>query len=158
VGRNSLLLLNIPPNNQGLIEAADIQAIDSFRTILNQTFAVNLLQGSIPSQLIDNNLSSFAALTENRPLEFELKSMVTFDRLLLQENILNGQSIKSGLLEGWDGTDWKTIASFSTVGYKRLLRFLPVTYKKLRITITDTKNNGQVELAEIGLFKSAEGE
>src|SRR5215471_12503982 len=53
VGRNSLLLLNIPPNKDGLFEERDILAIDSFRSILNETFAQNLAIGKIKKELTD---------------------------------------------------------------------------------------------------------
>ena len=108
------------------MEAADIRAIDSFRTILNQTFALNYVKGAVSSKLTDNNLASYISLKENKAVEFEFKKPATFDRILLQENIHNGQSIKSGLLEYWDGSNWQKLSSFSTIGYKRLLRFPPV--------------------------------
>ncbi|WP_082886444.1 alpha-L-fucosidase [Flavisolibacter tropicus] len=158
VGRNSLLLLNIPPNKDGLLETADMKAIDSFRTILNKTFAQNLLKGAVSSKLVDNDLASFVSLKENEALEFSLKKSISFDRLLLQENIHNGQSIKSGLLEYWDGNTWQVITSFSTVGYKRLLRFPIVNSNKLRLTITSATYKDQIQLAEIGVFKSFAGE
>jgi alpha-L-fucosidase len=158
VGRNSLLLLNIPPNNQGLLEERDIRAIDSFRIILNQTFASNLLKGTVSSKLTDNNLSSYVVLAINKPVEFSLKKERTFDRIMLQENITNGQSIKSGLLEYWDGKSWQVITSFSTIGYKRLLRCKPLHCKKIRLTIKEAKYRDGVQLAELGLFKASAAE
>jgi alpha-L-fucosidase len=158
VGRNSLLLLNIPPNNQGLIEASDIKAIDSFRAILDQTFAVNYLNGAVSSKLTDNDLASYISLKENEAVEFIFKKPTTFDRILLQENIHNGQSIKSGFLEYWDGSEWQKLSSFSTIGYKRLLRFSPVSSKKIRLTITGAKYKKQLELSEVGVFKASSGE
>jgi alpha-L-fucosidase len=158
VGRNSLLLLNIPPNKDGLFEEADIQAIDSFRTILNETFAKDLVKGRTRKVLSDRNLNTFIPIKENVPLVIDLGKEQAFDRLLLQENINNGQSIKSGLLEYWDGENWQKISSFSTIGYKRLLRFQPVSCKKIRFTITGAKNKDQIELAEIGIFKASDKE
>ena len=155
VGRNSLLLLNIPPNKQGLLEETDVKTIDSFRAILNQTFAVNYLKGNVSAKLTDNNLSTYVSLAINKPVVFSLKKETTFDRILLQENINHGQSIKAGLLEFWNGSRWKVIASFSTVGYKRLLRFKNVSCRKLRLTITDAKYKDQIELAGIGIFKAS---
>ncbi|UKJ09318.1 alpha-L-fucosidase [Solitalea lacus] len=158
VGRNSLLLLNIPPNNQGLFEESDIKAISDFRTILNETFAANYLKGSVSAKLTDNKLTSYAIFKKNVPVEFSLKKQMTFDRIMLQENIHNGQSIKSGFFEYWDGKEWQLISSFSTIGYKRLLRFPQVTASKIRLTITDAKVENQLELAEVGLYKASSGE
>lgn len=158
VGRNSLLLLNIPPNNQGLLEQSDIKAMDSFHTILKETFARNLLAGRVSKKLTDNDLASFLPLTENEGLEIDLKKQVRFDRLLLQENIYNGQSIKGGIVEYWDGNKWQALASFSTIGYKRLLRFPVVNCQKLRLTITGAKYKTPVQLSEIGIYKASSGE
>jgi alpha-L-fucosidase len=46
VGRNSLLLLNVPPTPEGLIHDADIQALNHFRLELNRLFARNLARGA----------------------------------------------------------------------------------------------------------------
>jgi alpha-L-fucosidase len=155
VGRNSLLLLNIPPNKDGLFEQADINAIDSFRAILNKTFAHNLAKGKIKKTLTDKSLRTFISIKESEPLIIDLGKTQTFDRALVQEDIENGQSIKQGSLEYWDGKNWQLIQSFSTVGYKRLLRFTTVQASKLRLTILQTKNNNEAQLAEFGIFKAS---
>ena len=153
VGRNSLLLLNIPPNNEGLFEANDIKAIKEFRSILNETFAKNLASIKAEKRLTDNKLSTFVPLKTNVPLVVSFGKKVSFDRVMLQENIANGQKIKSGLVEYWDGNAWEKLSSFTTVGYKRLIRSKQVETAKVRITITETK--GPVQLAEIGFFKAS---
>ena len=103
VGRNSLLLLNIPPNNEGLFEATDIKAIKEFRSILNETFAKNLASIKADKRLTDKKLSTFVPVKTNVPLVVSFGKKVSFDRVMLQENIAYGQKIKSGLIEYWDG-------------------------------------------------------
>ncbi len=152
-GRNSLLLLNIPPNNEGLFEATDIKAIKEFRSILNETFAKNLASIKADKRLTDKKLSTFVPVKTNVPLVVSFGKKVSFDRVMLQENIANGQKIKSGLVEYWDGNAWEKLSSFTTVGYKRLIRSKQVETAKVRITITETK--GPVQLAEIGFFKAS---
>ena len=153
VGRNSLLLLNIPPNNEGLFEATDIKAIKEFRSILNETFAKNLALMKAEKRLTDNKLSTFVPLKTNVPLVVSFGKKVSFDRVMLQENIASGQKIKSGLVEYWDGNAWEKLSDFTTVGYKHLIRSKQVETAKVRITITETK--GPVQLAEIGFFKAS---
>ena len=155
-GRNSLLLLNIPPNNEGLFEANDIKAIKEFRSILNETFAKNLASIKADKRLTDKKLSTFVPVKTNVPLVVSFGKKVSFDRVMLQENIANGQKIKSGLVEYWDGNAWEKLSDFTTVGYKRLIRSKQVETAKVRITITETK--GPVQLAEIGFFKASERE
>ena len=153
VGRNSLLLLNIPPNNEGLFEASDIKAIKEFRSILNETFAKNLASIKADKRLTDKKLNTFVPLKTNVPLVVSFGKKVSIDRVMLQENIANGQKIKSGLVEYWDGNAWEKLSSFTTVGYKRLIRSKQVETAKVRMTITATK--GPVQLAEIGFFKAS---
>jgi alpha-L-fucosidase len=157
VGRNSLLLLNIPPNNDGLLDSTDIQAIKGFHTILTESFAKNLFYKHVAKTLTDHDLRTYLTLATGEPLVIDLKSAKTFDRIMLQENIYDGQNIGQGLWEYWDGANWKEIARFSTVGYKRLLRFAPVTTSKVRLTILHAKNQ-TIELSEIGLFKASDKE
>jgi len=158
VGRNSLLLLNIPPNKDGLFEESDIRAIDSFRNILNETFEHNLATGKIEKGLTDKKLNTFISMKENDPLVIDLGKMQSFDRLMLQENIQNGQHIKQGMWEYWDGNNWQLIQTFSTVGHKRLLRFNTIQTSKLRLTITGIINSKKIQLSEVGIYKASQGE
>lgn len=157
VGRNSLLLLNIPPNRDGLLSDADVASIKEFRSILNETFKTNLAKGAAKSGLTDGLLNTMAITPVNKPLEVTFRNPITFDRMLLQENISSGQRVMEGQVEYWDGTDWKPIQTFTTVGYKRLLRFQPVTTDKVRVTFTAAKGD-VVELAEMGIFKASSRE
>jgi alpha-L-fucosidase len=109
----------------------------------------------LPS-LTDNKLSTFIPLKINQPLIIDFKKPVKIDRAMLRENIATGQRIKKALLEYWDEGQWKNLESFTTVGYKRLLRFDELTVQKLRLTILESK--GKVQLSEIGFFKASEKE
>ena len=153
VGRNSLLLLNVPPNRQGLLSNADVNSLKDFRAILNETFKTNLAAGKTNSQLTDKKLSSFSTVKVNEPIVIDFKKPVTFDRAMFQENIATGQRNEEGLLEYWDGKDWQKIAGFTTIGYKLLLRFPAVTAAKARLTILKAKE--PVQLAEVGFFKAS---
>jgi len=156
VGHNSLLLLNIPPNREGLFSDDDIASITGFRNILNETFKTNLASGKVPSSLTDKNLNTYISFKANESLIIDFKKPVKIDRILLQENIAAGQRIKKALFEYWDGQEWKTLGEFTTVGYKRLLRFNEQTFLKLRLSILDCK--GCVQLSEIGFFKASANE
>lgn len=119
VGMNSVLLLNIPPDTRGLIHHTDIQSLKGMKKILDQTFGTNLLEGALVK-------------TYNGLIEYALPKPVLFDILMIQEDIKVGQRIERFHLEAFDGTIWKTVASGTTVGYKRLLRFPAVTAQKIR--------------------------
>jgi alpha-L-fucosidase len=170
VGRNSLLLLNLPPDRRGLIHENDVKSLQGMRKILDTTFAQNLaaetqasassvIKGHKPEKTIDGNSNSFwqAAESESKAtLEFNLGDEQLFDRLLLQEHIRTGQRIEKFSLQAWDGQEWQVIAGGTTVGYKRLLRFPAVRAAKVRLVIEESRTNPT--LAEFGLFKSSSEE
>lgn len=156
VGRNSLLLLNVPPNRQGVFSESDVNSLKEFKTILNETFKNNLAAENTDKALTDKKLSTFITLEENEPLIIDFKKTVTFDRALFQENIAAGQRNKEALLEYWDGKEWQKINQFTTIGYKRLLRFPAVTASKVRVTVLEAKQ--PVQLAEAGFYKASDKE
>ena len=151
VGRNSLLLLNVPPNREGLFSEPDIASLKEFRSILDETFKTNLVARQ--PKLTDGKLATFTTLSANQPLVLELNGEQTFDRIAIQENIATGQRVASGKIEYWNGTAWQPLQTFTTVGYKRLMRFPAVKATKLRLSFTNT--NGPVQLAEVGVYKAS---
>ncbi|MBR9999549.1 MAG: alpha-L-fucosidase [Cyclobacteriaceae bacterium] len=153
VGRNGTLLLNLPPDQRGLIHSNDIQSLKEFRDILDETFKHNLFRegnaiasgqwsknpGFDPQNLLDEDPDSYWAAdpADADPwITVELKEKLTFDRLMLQEPIRLGQRISEFIIEAEKEGEWKTISTGTTIGYKRLLRIDPVTVRKLRIKIT----------------------
>ncbi|MNI91914.1 hypothetical protein D3C73_1496380 [compost metagenome] len=71
--------------------------------------------------------------------------------LSLQENITIGQRVEKFVFEYWDGTDWKQATEGTTIGYKRLIKFEPITAKKVRLRIEQSRLNPTI--SELGLFK-----
>lgn len=153
VGRNSLLLLNVPPNREGLLCSQDVAAIKEFRNILNETFKKNLAKSGKNKKLVDNKLDTWINAPEKAAIEINLPKAATFDRFMVQENIAEGQRIAEAQLEYWDGSAWKLIKNFTTVGYKRLLRFDAVTASKLRLTVLRALAPAQI--AEVGVYKAS---
>ncbi len=153
VGRNSLLLLNIPPNRKGLFCERDIESLKQFRAILNETFKTNLVPKQKNKNLTDRQLNTCVSLKEKQSYQIDLGKKTTFDRAMFQENITNGQQIQQASFDYWDGTAWRVIKNFTTIGHKRLFRFESISTSKIRFTVIKTKSVAQ--LAEIGLFKAS---
>lgn len=156
IGKNSLLLLNVPPDKRGLIHEHDKQSLFEMKRILQDTFAKNRV-GKRYKKLTDNRLESYwQGSAKENSVEISLGGAHEIDRLLLQENITEGQRIEEFMLECWNGTEWKKVAEGTTVGFKRILRFEPVVCKKVRITILKARDLPQ--LAEVGLYRSSDEE
>ena len=162
VGKNSLLLLNLPPDKRGLIHENDIRSLQEMTRILNETFRNNLLESAQLSS-VDATLCTDGVLEtywqgngNNDAIEITFGKRQLFDRLLLQENITEGQRIEDFALECWMDNQWKVVAEGTTIGYKRILRFDPVETEKARIVIRQSRDLPQV--SEIGVYKASEEE
>jgi alpha-L-fucosidase len=164
VGRNGVLLLNIPPNQQGLLSPPDVASLTGFRQALAKTYATNLLAAAQVSgtnaqqakNLLDTKYATYwttAGRDTTATLAFALPAPQTFDTVLLQENIAVGQRIESFVLEYQRGAQWLPVAAGTTVGYKRILTFAPLRAQRVRLRITSSRLNPT--LSAVGLYKQA---
>ena len=166
VGKNGVLLLNIPPDKNGLINENDIKSLQEWTRIRSETFKVNLAEGSLITSinginekaLFDGKYNTHWTTKGNDStavIELDLKSPKTFDVLSLQENISVGQRIEMFTVEYWNGSGWELLAKGTTVGYKRLIKVKAVTTNKVRLKIEQSRLNPT--LSAFGLFREPEG-
>jgi alpha-L-fucosidase len=121
VGRNTALLLNVPPTRAGLFHATDVQRLTDF--------------GARRSALFSDDLATSATKKKN---ELWFPAPITFDIAALAEDVSRGQVVERYLLEAWNGSAWETAASGSTIGVKKLDRFAPVTTDRVRVSAFST--------------------
>lgn len=151
VGRNAVLLLNVPPDERGLICKEDSLRIDEFRTALDSIFKTNLAKDAImvadkcrgrrfdAKNIIDGNYDSYWTTKDNdrsAVLTLSFAEKKRFNRILIQEYIPLGQRIDSFHIEalGSEG-NWKTIASETTIGYKRIILTDTIETDSIRLVI-----------------------
>jgi alpha-L-fucosidase len=168
VGRNAGLLLNVPPDQRGLIHENDVARLAELRAVLDETFRVNLAAGKpVLIGVAGGSTESVGLLTDgdahtswqapagarrvSMTLDFGVPT--TFDRIALQEDIRRGQRVRAFTVEAWDGTAWRTLVEGTTIGYKRLLRFPAVESTQVRWTIEDAR--AAPLLAEFGVFRAS---
>ena len=96
-------------------------------------------------------LMSCAASSAVMPRLSEMRFMKGRDAkcIVIQENIKYGQKIKSFVVELRDGADWKEIASGTTVGHKRILRFAEPVHGMIRVRITDSFGKPDIKSVEV---------
>lgn len=161
VGRNGVLLLNIPPNKRGLIHASDSAVLRQWKQLRDNIFKTNLAKGARMKSvngintkyILDrNNATHFTTIGNDTAtiIELQLKSPASFNVLQLQENIRMGQRVERFEFEYWDGIEWKIATNGTTIGYKRLLRFNTVSTDRIRLKILSSRLNPC--LAELGLY------
>ena len=165
VGRNGVLLLNVPPDKRGRITEFDAAALRGMRRILDETFKTDLAAGAgvrsssedaahAAAEAVDGDAETYwSPKPGDGPswVEFDLGGEKTFDCALLREKINVGQRVESFRLEAEAGGAWKEFAKGTTIGYKRLLRFPLMTASKVRLTIDQARTIPTI--AHFGLYK-----
>jgi len=158
VGMNAVLLLNIPPDNTGLINEADIIRLHEFGNWVRNTFSKNMLSGAKSvnkkaAAAIDNNPETYWQ-TKHTPesAEYHFAEAVNFDIIELQEYIKMGQRVEEFRVEAYINGDWQEVASGTTIGYKRLLQCKPITTNRIRFIIE--KARGQALISNFSLYKA----
>lgn len=166
VGRNSVLLLNLPPDKRGLVHKIDRKRLAGLATVIDSTFSNNFiidadvkvsstLSETDQRSLVDNDFESIwgSQRDDKKPvIEVTFSSPVIVDRAMIQENIATGQRIERVSLQSYIDEEWSEVASVSTVGYKRLVRFLPIETKRFRFVFEQSR--AEIEISEIGLYKA----
>lgn len=165
VGRNALLLLNVPPDTRGRLDPVDSLRLMEFRAALDTVFAVDLAAGATvtgPSRgagfeaanVLADDYGRYWAQPDGMvrgKLTLSFDTPRTFNRVLLQEYIPLGQRISAFHIDvlGADGT-WREIARETTVGYKRIVLTPSVTALAVRVVVDDAL--ACPTLSRIGLF------
>ncbi|KAL6652235.1 hypothetical protein ACP70R_011160 [Stipagrostis hirtigluma subsp. patula] len=158
VGRNCLLILNVPPNSSGLISDEDVKVLQEFteirRTIFSQNFAANAtvtassVRGGLdnlqfaPSNVLENSIYSYWAPQEGETcweMFFDLGRSISFNVLQLQEPIQMGQRVIEFHVDILMDDQWQTIVEGTTIGYKRLLQFPVIEARYLKLYVDNAR-------------------
>lgn len=167
VGRNSNLLLNIPPDRRGLLHENDVKSLMSFRELREKEFANELAQGKKASSDVsrgkgyrasnvnDGNPETYWATPDDKStgsITIDLGQETGVNRILVQEYIKLGQRIQEFKAEAFvDGT-WKTMVDGTTIGHKIIRKFPVVLTSKVRFTVS--KSKACPLISNIELFKA----
>lgn len=122
VGRNSKLLLNVPPTREGLIHPVDAERLAGMRTRLQE---MRLVDPIGMSPMATNGMG----LDLGRTIRASIAD--------IRERIDLGQTVAGYVVEGsLDRQTWQTLSTGTTIGYRKLDRFAPVEVRHVRVTIT----------------------
>ena len=157
VGRNSLLLLNVPADTRGLIHETDSIRLMELRAALDEIFSVDLAEGAKveadnvrgdsrrfkAQNLLDTDYDRYWAADDDvtkASFVVTLPEARTFNRVQLQEYIPLGQRVSSFTLEALaeDGS-WQPIARETTIGYKRIVHVPTTTTTAVRVNIEESE-------------------
>ena len=172
VGRNSLLLLNVPPNDKGLLADPDVEKLKELRLALDEIFKQDLAQGKKakasgirggsdafgPDKALDGDGGTFWCLDDGQTtgwVEVDLGKAKTFNVSRMEEAIALGQRVEQYRLEVKEKGEWRTVVEGTTVGYRKLDRFPSVTGRYVRWSIL--KARGCPAIRRLGLYRNPYG-
>ncbi|EOY23007.1 hypothetical protein QUC31_008051 [Theobroma cacao] len=167
VGRNCVMLLNVPPNSTGLISETDVQRLKQFRSAIDTIFSTNLAEkcfikassqrggkggGFGPENVLDSDhlWTYWAPRDDGHKKEHWIEIRVQneglrFNVVRIQEAIGLGQRIVRHEIF----VDGKKLVEGTTVGHKRLHRLEEVHGRVVRIVVKESR--GLPLISSIGL-------
>ncbi len=133
VGRNSVLLLNTPPDRNGLIPAADSTRLMELRRWIDRSFGNDLV-----------------AKADYSTLTFTLKGDTEINCVTISEDIARGQRVERLEVEALSDGKWKRVARATTIGYKRILTFPEVKASAIRLIVESSR--GKANIKNVGAY------
>ena len=125
VGRGANLLLNVPPDRKGLIDAHDSIALVGFK---------NLRDASFDKAIADKKFTAASSL-----YKIDLHQSKKINCIVLKEDIATGQKIKSFTIQFMLNNKMVSELNGKTVGKKRILTFAAVNTDSFTIKIYEAK-------------------
>lgn len=129
VGRNSKLLLNVPPTPAGRLHERDAANLLAARRRLTNLFTDDLAARRVSSWRPTGNHTA--------TLEIDLGGSRTVAVADLREDISRGQAVARFTLTGSNGGAWQPLARGTTIGFRRLVRFTPTAVRRVRLDVDD---------------------
>lgn len=164
VGGNACLLLNVPPDRNGLLTKYDVKRLHQLGDALRKTFADNLAENacataneSVEEHDIMKALSSDEdeywrpqSETEKAEIIVELPQKEKFSKVVLGEYLPCGQHIESFSVWAEASPDkWKQIYQGTVVGHKRICLCKKATAKRVKIVIEQCRTYPTLRKLEI---------
>ena len=133
VGRGANLILNLAPNRDGQLDAADVASLEAFGKMRTRLLAKDYARGAKVTAsevrggdarfggqaMTDGNIESYWCpedTTTTPTAEIELPEPTTFDVIRLREQIRLGQRVEAFQVDAWVDGAWKTIVEAGKPG------------------------------------------
>lgn len=120
VGHGVNLLINHAPNAAGRIEDEDMKRMKEFGDEIRRRFGHPIAQTSGEGEIV----------------ELDLGKKTPIDHVITMEEISGGHRIRSYVIEGFDGKEWKCLTTGISVGHKKIDFFTSTEVEKIRIRVT----------------------
>lgn len=136
VGRGGVLLLNNTPDRSGLIPEPDARRSEEFGAEVQRRYGVA------------------AADVSGKGAELLVmpSSPTRIDRVVIMEDIVEGERVREYTIEGEDDGQWKPLAHGTAIGHKKIDRFGAVTVTQVRLRIT--KAAGEPRIRRLAIYRA----
>ena len=126
VGRNSKLLLNVPPTREGLLHDVDVAHLDAFRARREALFGTDLTAGRRVEWALTAPGHNVGTLDLGAPRPVSIVD--------LREDLSGGQQVSQYAVEG-DVGGWRSLSRGTTIGFRKLDRCEPTVVRRVRVTV-----------------------
>jgi len=171
VGRNSVMLLNVPPHRDGLFAEPDVRRLKEFGDAVRGMFAHDLARGQkvtasaqrpgptsdfAPANAVDGQRETFwagPAGATNAALTVEFPGPQTFNLIRVREPFWFGERAQSYRLEAETAAgEWPTLGRGSVIGAGNLVPVPETTARRVRLVVEAAQ--GAPAISELGVFQS----
>lgn len=121
VGRGAQLLLNIPPNRQGLMDTADCESAAGFGEEVKRRFGTPLAETSASGRLVT----------------LDLGQPHRIDTVILKEETALGERVLAFEIEGRSGGTWNSMGTGTAIGHKRIQPVTARVVDAVRVRVTE---------------------
>ena len=154
VGRNSNLLLNVPPDRRGLLHENDVKSLLAFNELLKKEFETDLAKGKRVfvsasrgrgyngSKVNDGKADTYWATDDSETtgdVIIDLGSETEINRITIQEYINLGQRVQEFSIFAFINGDWEFLIDGTTIGHKVIRKFPVVNTTKIKLSINKSK-------------------
>ena len=149
-GRNTAILLNLPPDRRGLLHEADVRSVLQWDRLLQEMFARDLasrcrISADAPihpdcgpeNLLLADQGRFYAAESLTPTVTLTFPSPVTFDCWQLEEYLELGHRVRRFAVDVLENGHWRTVAGGECIGFCRCERMEPVTAPAVRVRILE---------------------
>ncbi len=126
VGRSAVLNFGIAPDTHGRVCDEDVKQLKAFGDWVRAFNAVDLAAGA-EKTVTGGGL--------DQTIELKLPKVVRFNCCDLKEEITLGQRVVKFAVEAKVEGEWRHLASATTMGYRRIVRFDPVEADAVRVKV-----------------------
>lgn len=161
VGGNASLLLNVPPDRNGLISKRNTEQLKSFTQLINapfkneeKLFASNLVSDGYklaPEELFADG-EGYMLLDGEKGIQLIFESAISITAITMRENLSFSQRVEEFDIYASKGKGFSKVFSGTVIGSKKIVLF-PKPVKATELIIVPTVSRGNPVLKDIRVYK-----